>query len=464
MAIATEATEAPAAPRFSTGYQAWMLGLLFAVYACSFIDRIILSTVGQAIKVELKLSDLQFGLLGGLAFAIFYAFFGIPIARVAERTNRVTIISICIALWSAMTALSGVAANYWQLLFFRMGVGLGEGGCGPAAQSLLSDHYPPKKRASALAIFSAGVPTGSMIGAVAGGWLTQAFNWRMAFVVVGLPGLILAVLTRLTLHEPPRGHSEGGLAPQRPAPLAAVVRRLASTPTFRHMALGCILINLSAAGINTFAASYLIRRYHMSFAEVGALYGLVVGAAGVLGMLAGGFGTDAGARRDVRWYCWAPAIGGILALPIFLFAFTRPNPYQTAATVFFGCICYSLYFAPTFAVIQNLVDARMRASAAAIMLFLINMFGQGIGPTLMGWVSDRVATGLFGPTFLNACPGGVAPKGSAAQLATACADASSRGLQQAILLITVFFVWGSVHYLIASRSIRRDMSEARSAA
>ena len=463
MAIATEANEAVAAPRFSTRYRSWLLGLLVAVYACSFIDRIILSTVGQAIKVELKLSDFQFGLLGGLAFAIFYAFFGIPIARMAERTNRVTIISVCIALWSAMTALSGIATNYWQLLFFRMGVGLGEGGCGPAAQSLLSDHYPPARRASALAVFSAGVPLGSMLGAVAGGWLTDQFSWRAAFVVVGLPGLVLALLARGTLHEPPRGLSEGRPTSQTAPPLTAVVRRLASTPTFRNMALGCILTNLSAAGINTFAPSYLVRSFHLKYATVGLLYGTVVGAAGILGMLAGGFGTDAAARRDQRWYCWAPAIGGALALPIFLFAYTRGDAYSTAGTVFFGCICYSFYFAPTFAVIQNLVDARMRASAAALMLFLINMFGQGLGPTIMGWISDRVAAREFGPAFLTVCPGGAAPKGSAGALASACAQASSHGLHVSILLITGFFAWGSLHYLLASRTIRRDLSEARAA-
>jgi predicted MFS family arabinose efflux permease len=457
------ATEAAGRMQFSRGYRGWFLGLLVAIYACSFVDRIILSTVGQAIKVDLKLTDLQFGLLGGLAFAVFYAAFGIPIARLAERTSRVAIISICIALWSAMTALSGVSANYWQLLLFRMGVGLGEGGCGPAAQSLISDHYPPKQRASALAIFAIGVPLGSMIGAVSGGWITQTFNWRAAFFVVGLPGLVLALLTRLTLKEPPRGHSEGRPAEETAAPLTTVIGRLVGSPTIVLIILGCLLTNLSAAGINTFAASYLVRRFDMSFTSVGLLYGLVTGASGTFGILVGGFGADIAARRDPRWYAWMPAIGAALALPAFLIAFTRADAFSTAAWVFGGSVFYSFYFAPTFGVIQNLVEPRMRASAAALMLLLINICGQGLGPTFMGWLSDHRATRIFASSYVTAdfqrlCPGGVAAKGAAPELASACANAAATGLQQALLAICLSFALGATCYLLASRSLRRDMS------
>ena len=455
------AVEAAGQVRFSRRYRGWFLGLLVAIYACSFVDRIILSTVGQAIKVDLQLTDLEFGLLGGLAFAVFYAAFGIPIARLAERTSRVTIISICIALWSAMTALSGVAANYWQLLLFRMGVGLGEGGCGPAAQSLISDHYPPRQRASALAIFAIGVPIGSMLGAVSGGWITQTFDWRTAFFVVGLPGLALALLTRLTLREPPRGHSEGRPTDAAAPPLTAVIRRLSTNRTMVLMILGCLLTNLAAAGVNTFAASYLVRAFDMSFTEVGLLFGLVTGSSGVAGILVGGFGADVAARRDPRWYAFTPAIGAALALPAFLLAFTRQDAYSTAAWIFGGSVLYSFYFAPTYGVIQNLVEPRMRASAAALMLLLINVCGQGLGPTFMGWLSDERAGRIFAAQatgdFQRLCPGGVAPSGAGAELASSCAAAAATGLQQAILVICLSFALGAAFYLAAARTLRRDM-------
>lgn len=446
------------APRFSAGYRAWFLTLLVAIYACSFIDRIIISIVGQAIKVDLKLSDFEFGLLGGLAFAVFYAVFGIPIARLAERWSRVNIIALCIALWSAMTALTGVAQNYGQLLFFRMGVGLGEGGCSPAAHSLIADHYPPNKRSTAIAIYSVGVPIGTLIGAVAGGWLAETFSWRVAFVVVGLPGLVLALLARLTLREPPRSPAVAGEA-AGPPPLLTVLGRLLTSATILNMAAGCVLTNLASSSISVFTAPFLVRSFGLGQAEVGLYYGLANGLAGILGFLAGGFGSDFGARKDLRWYAWTPAIGAALACPLTLFAFTRETAMATAMGYFLAAATRAFYFAPTFAVIQNLVGSRMRASASALMFLAINLLGQGLGPTLMGLYSDLTARSLFkGGDFLTACPGGLAPKGSAADLTAACAHASTVGLQQAILATAGFFLWGAVHFLLAARTVRKDMA------
>ena len=450
---------AEAQPRFSIGYRRWLLGLLITVYACSFIDRTILSTVGQAIKVDLKLTDAQFGLLTGPAFALFYTVLGVPIGRMAEKLNRVSIISVCIALWSIMTMLSGTAAGYLQLLVYRMGVGVGEGGCSPAAHSLLSDHYPPKQRGGALAIYFAGVPLGIMIGAIAGGWLTQTFNWRTAFLVVGAPGLVLALITRLTLREPPRGQADGQAPPAETPPLGAVIRRLFSTHTFRHAAAGCVLTNLASSGIAQFAASYFVRGWGLDYLRVGLLYGLVTGAAGTVGMLAGGFVTDAAGQRDARWRMWLPAIGAALALPLFATAYTRTSPYIGASFILFGGVCYSIYFAPTFALAQNLVAPRMRGTASALMYLLINVFGGGLGPWVLGMVSDALAHHAFAlGDFARMCPGGVAPHGSAVALAQACRTASASGLQHAILISTVFYGWGALHFLLASRTIRRDLA------
>ena len=451
------AAEAGVRPTFSLGYRRWMLGLLVAIYACSFIDRIIINTVGPQIIKELRLSDLQFGLLGGLSFAVFYAALGIPIARVAERRSRVNIISACIALWSVATALCGISTNYWQLLLFRMGVGVGEGGCGPAAQSLISDHYPPRQRASALAIYTAGVPLGSMLGAVAGGWIAQTFSWRTAFIVVGLPGLLLALLARFTLREPVRGHSEAAEVAAQAPPFSAVLKRLFASPTFRHVCAGFVLTNFAANGVNVFMPSYLVRSFHLGLAEVGLLYGLVVGSSGMVGALAGGFGADFAARRDVRWYAWTPALAAAFAFPVYLIAFTRGSAVETAAFFGLAYVVLSLYFAPTFAVVQNLVEPRMRASAAALLLLLINVFGQGLGPTLMGFASDTMARRSFTlGDYASLCP---AAKGAAPALAKACVQASASGLQVSMLAVSGFFVWGAVHYLLAARTIRRELDQ-----
>ena len=455
MASATATAERPL---FSVGYRRWMLTLLVAIYACSFIDRVIVATVGQSIKFDLKLSDTQFGLLTGAAFALFYALFGMPVAWLAERFNRVSIIALSIALWSAMTVLCGTAVGYPQLLLYRMGVGIGEGGAGPATQSLLSDHYPAKQRASALAIYIIGVPLGTMLGAVAGGWLTQAFDWRTAMMVVGAPGLLLALLARATLREPPRGHSEIG-APDAKAPgIVATLRRLFSTSTFRHMAAGCVLTNLAGTGISQFAPTYLARTFALRPAEVGLLYGLVYGVAGTIGILVSGFGSDLGARRDKRWYAWLPAAGAILALPAYVMAFTRGGPLAAASFIFMGAMCMAIYMAPTFAVLQNLVEPRMRATAAALILLLMNVFGQGVGPGLIGVESDALARRFFtGGDYMSLCRGGVAAKGAAPALAKACVAASAHGLRWAILVSTVFLVLGTIQFLLAARTIRRDL-------
>ncbi len=450
--------EAAARPHFSLGYRRWLLTLLVAIYACSFIDRIIVSTVGPAIIKDLNLTDLEFGVLGGAVFALFYALFGMPIAWLAERFRRISIIAVCIALWSVMTLASGVAQNYWQLLFFRMGVGVGEGGCSPAAHSLLSDHYPPKQRASALAIYSAGVPLGAMLGAVGGGWLAQHFDWRMAFFVVGAPGLILALIARLTLREPARGHSEALQVAAKAPPLGAVFARLFRTSTFRHILAGFVLTNLAANGVNTFTPTYLNRSFDIGLAQVGLMYGLVVGVSGVIGMLAGGFGADAAGKKDLRWYAWGPALGALVAFPIYVFAFTRGSALGTVEVFFFGGLVISLYFAPTVAIVQNLVEPRMRASAAALMFLAINIFGQGLGPTAMGEVSDFIRHGVLEPGgALSLCPAGAGAPGF---LAKACATPSASGLQAAILVMTVFYLWGGLHYLMAARTIRRDMASA----
>ena len=460
MATITDAGIEPAPingakPEFSRGYLGWLLGLLVAIYASSFLDRVIISTVGPAIISELRISDLEFGLLTGPAFAVFYVVLGIPIARLAERRSRINIISICIALWSLMTALCGVASSYLPLLIFRMGVGVGEGGCSPAAHSLLSDHFPPRRRATALAIYFAGVPFGIMLGAILGGWLATAFNWRVAFIVLGVPGVLLAILAKLTLREPARGHVEG-VVPSKDAPsLGAVLKRLITNPTVVLLVCGLVAANFGGSSMAAFTQTYLVRAFHLSMAAVGLLYGLVVGIAGIFGMTMGGVIADIAGKKDIRWYAWAPAFGCAMGFPIYLAAYSQHTALASVGFIFLGYSLVTFYFAPTFAVVQNLVEPRMRASASALLFLAINVMGQALGPVVIGLVSDAIARRTFTlGNYRALCP----PHPHApAQIVAACARASSYGLQHSILIMCGCYLLGAVFYLLASRTLKRDL-------
>jgi predicted MFS family arabinose efflux permease len=305
-----------------------------------------------------------------------------------------------------------------------------------------------------LAIYSTGVPLGVALGAVAGGWLAQTFSWRAAFVVVGAPGLLLAALVTLTLREPPRGHADGIPVASVAPPLTAVLRHVLSRRSFLHVCAGCTIVTLASSSINFFAPSFFVRRFEMGMAQVGLFYGLIMGGATMVGMLAGGFGGDLGARRDVRWYAWVPAAGTAFAAPLHIIAYSQTTPSLTLAFILVGGLSMSLCWAPSFAVIQNMVEPRMRASAIALTLLSMNIIGQGVGPTLMGLASDAAAAGAFvHGDYATICLEGE-PVGA---LARACAEAAASGLQRAILGVSVLFFWAALHYARAVRSLARDL-------
>ncbi len=244
--MAKESTESPTAEviHYSSVYKRYVLGLLLVVYASNFLDRQILAILLQPIKQEMGLSDTQLGLLSGIAFALFYATLGIPLARWADKHNRVNLISVCIAIWSGMTALTGMAGNFLQLLLARIGVGIGEAGCSPPAHSIIADYFAADTRAKAMAIYFLGLPLGSVLGYLLGGWINELYGWRIALLCVGLPGLVLAVVVRLTLREPPRGHADGIKETDQLAPsLKETLAGLWSNHSFRHLAAGTSLVS-----------------------------------------------------------------------------------------------------------------------------------------------------------------------------------------------------------------------------
>ncbi|MDI1363861.1 MAG: MFS transporter [bacterium] len=485
-------------PLYSNGYKAGVLGLLLATYTFNFIDRTIIATIGQAIKVDLKLTDTQLGLLGGLYFALLYTLLGIPIARMAERWNRVTIISVSLVIWSGFTALCGSAASFAQLALYRFGVGIGEAGCSPPSHSLISDYYAPKQRATALSIYSFGIPLGTMIGAVAGGWLAQHFSWRVAFVIVGLPGVILALIVKLVVKEPPRGHSEAkehpleaeDLVVEPPKPvfslatefreIGAVIKILFGKWPVLHMVLGVTIASFGSYGSGAFVPSYFVRNFGLGLAQVGLITGLIGGFSAGIGTLVGGFLSDWAGKRNAKWYALTPAIGLAICTPIYILAYLQTTWQTTALILLIPGIFHYTYLAPTFGVVQNSVEPRRRATATAILFFFLNLIALGGGPVFTGWLIDHLAqynfntpnaggllSSLIGSfhlpdgaaNFAASCPGGVAPKGSPTELADHCRLVLAHSSQQGIIVSLCFYGWAALHYALAAIGMVKHMKE-----
>jgi MFS family permease len=499
MTNATAAAPTAARPYYSDGYKRLVLILLVVAYTLNFIDRTIIATIGQAIKVDLKISDTQLGLLGGLYFALLYTLLGIPIARFAERFSRVNIITGAIVIWSGFTALCGTAANFVTLAAYRFGVGVGEAGLSPPAHSLISDYFERNKRASALAVYSFGIPLGSMLGAVIGGQMLDHFTWRTAFMLVGLPGVAIAILLKILVKEPPRGHSEPephpGLAedvsPDAPArapyslgaefkEIGAVVATLFGKWPVLNMVLGVTLVSFAGYGGGQFAPPYFLRTFHLSYGEVGLITGLVAGVSQGVGTLAGGFLTDRLSKFGARWYALVPAIGVAAAYPFIVAVYTA-STWQAAALFLLlpGLLSY-VYLGPTFGVVQNMVPANRRATATAILFFFLNLIALGGGPPFAGWVIDHFSAfhyahpdqgGLWAAVthffqsdpaaFQAACPGGAAPKGASPDAAAACSGALALGTRHGILIAYGISLWAAVHYLLGSFGLKQALAQAR---
>jgi len=475
---AIETAGAPGArAHYSEGYKTTVLALLVAAYTFNFIDRTVISTIGQAIKIDLQLSDTQLGLLGGIAFALLYTALGIPIARLAERWSRVNIIAVSIVIWSGFTAACGLAQSFLQLLLLRVGVGVGEAGLSPSAHSLISDYYEPRKRASALAVYSIGIPLGTMFGAVAGGWLTQAFSWRVAFVIVGLPGVLVALAIKLVIREPARGHSEPppvSAADATPAPpppfsllsemreLGAVAAVLFGKWPVANIVFGVTIASFAAYGAGAFSPPYFLRAFGLSYTQVGIITGLVAGLSAGIGTVLGGFLTDRLARRSARWYALVPAIGLTVAAPIYIAGYLQPTWQISAAILLIPGIFHYTYLGPTFGVVQNMVDTRRRATATAVLFFFLNLVALGGGPVFTGWLIDHLAQGGL-DSFKALCPGGAAAPGASAELALQCKTTLIKATRDGIVVTVCLYVWAGFHYLLGSIGLAQALAKARAA-
>jgi predicted MFS family arabinose efflux permease len=369
------------------------LWILLVVYVFNFIDRQIVNILAEPIARDLDLSDTQIGLMTGLAFALFYTVLGIPIARFADRgtTSRPKVIALALAVWSAMTALCGLAQNFAQLLLARIGVGVGEAGCTPPAHSLISDMVPPERRASALAFYSLGIPVGTLLGMIIGGTLADHVGWREAFVIVGLPGVALALVVLFVIKDPRHSDAAAILrGKNQPAalPLGQAVAEVMRSRAFVLLLFAGSAASFLAYGKTTWTTIFFQRTHDLTPGQVGLWFGLLGGVAGILGTWAGGYLADRFGAKNRRHVLSAPAIGMALAVPLAIAAYHAPGWPLALALLFIPTVCNSFYYGPTYSAAQGLVPVRARAIAAASLLFFQNLIGLGLGPLFFGMLSD----------------------------------------------------------------------------
>jgi len=421
---------------FVVQYRNYVLLVLTLIYVVNWIDRYVFAILLQPIKEELGVSDTVMGLLTGTAFGLFYATLGMPLALLADRTLRKKLIAWCLGLFSVMTALCGVAMNAWQFAILRIGVGVGEAGTSPASHSMIADLFPPKQRATAMAIFAAGLNVGIFIAFFAGGWILELFGWRWAFVLAGAPGMVL-VFVIWSMREPPRGHADGIKPTQEHIPIPQVFSYLLKLKTFRQLAIAAALNSFVGYGALQWVPAYLYRSHEMSPGEIGTVLAFIIGIAGGTGTFAGGLLVDKLSKGDARWNMWLPAGAILFGTPLaigFYLAGSSVFPVSTSVGLWLWVLpvaASALYLGPALAVTQGLAPLKMRAMASAILLFIINIIGLGLGPLAVGILAD-----LFAPS------------------------AGNDALRWALVIGGLVNVWGMVHFMLAARTVRGDLAKA----
>ena len=405
--VAPPSVVAPEPAKITPSYRRYALSLMLGIYILNFLDRQVINILAEPIKQDLNLADWQIGMMSGLAFALFYTVLGVPIARFAETRNRPLIIGAALTVWSGFTALCGVAQNFVQLCLFRIGVGIGEAGCTPPAHSLITDYVPKEKRASALAFYSMGVPLGSLIGMAMGGVIADAYGWRMAFLVAGLPGIVFALVTFFTLKETrSRLKADVAAASAAQPSFGQAMKLLAGKRTFWLLALAAALKSFISYGQAPFVASFFLRNHPEQIAALAAGFnlqsvgflglalGIISGLCGAVSSILGGWIADKTAAGDVRNSLLAPALAVLVSVPVFIVALQVSDARVALAILVVPYLLNYFWYGPVYGTTQGIVPANMRATAAAILLFVINLIGLGLGPLAVGLLSDYVAVGL----------------------------------------------------------------------
>lgn len=470
----------------SKGYRTYVLILLMAVYTLNFIDRTLIAVVAEPIIRTFELTDSQWGLLYGPPFALFYAVMGLPIAMWADRSNRVKIITACIILWSVMTALCGVAMGFTTLLLFRIGVAVGEAGCTPPANSIIGDYFIPKSRSTALGIYSMGVTLGGVLANLFGGPIAElagddvgAFvnaigfgglfgnldwsaveGWRVAFVVVGVPGVLIALIVMFTIKEPPRGYSDPPDAHQiEKASVSDTMRELMRKPSFWWMALGASLVAFVGYGLVSFQAPFLQREHGLGVRDAAVNYGAPLSFFAAIGTFLGGVITEKMSKRSITAIAIVPAVGLLIAIPAYISAFYSANLSMVFIFWAIGATAHYAYLGAQYNIGQGVVSSRSRATAVAVLLILVSIIGNGIGPYFVGFFSDLfMSMNLHAHEFgqgltVSSCR---AREGFTDNQIAACTYGTSQGLKQSISLTVCWFFVAAFAFFMSARTLKRD--------
>ncbi len=416
-------------------YAYYVVAVLFLAYGVNVMDRSVLAVLLESIKHEFVVNDKMLGLLSGLAFALFYATLGIPIAALADRTSRRSVLAACAALWSAATALCGLAPNFWALVAARVGTAVGEAGGTPPSHALISDYFPLRERGFALSLYALGVPLGAMLGSGLGGWGNEVVGWRMTFILVGVPGLLVALLVRFTVREPQRGQSDAvsaATAKGETPKLSEALRYLWGRPSFRHMAIAAGLHSMVWYSGSQLNASFLQRSHHMTSGQAG-FWLAIFSATGAIGTLLGGYLGDRLSVRldDRRWYMWVPAWATLAMLPFQFTSYLADSLWVVVPSFILMLILGSMFFGPSFAMSQGLGTVRTRAVATSLTLFMQTLIGLGLGPLVAGAISDYLH-----PTM------------------------GSDSLRYGLVAVGVINAWAAVHYFRSARTVREDLDLA----
>ena len=481
----SSARGAPETGYGSRSYRNYILGILLTVYIFNFIDRTIINILTEPIKESFGVEDWQMGLLGGPAFAILYTFVGIPIARFSEKHHRVWIIAGSVFLWSLMTVLCGFATSFIALFIFRIGVSIGEAGCSPPANSLIADYFVPAERSTAVSVYALGIPLGGMVAYVFGGYIvgsldgpiigallaswnwTWAVNaldwqniegWRVAFAVVGVPGLIVAAIVKLTIAEPPRGYTDPAEMQNREqVGFREVLRILSQKPAYWHVTMGVTIASFVNYGVGQFFVSFLIRTHELSIFDASVKIAMALAVMAAIGTYMSGYLADRYAQRFPKALALIPMFALIGVIPMQVTGYLAESLWLAVPLMMVGQMLLYTYLCPLYAVPSGVVDSRMRATAVAVTLFIVNLLGYGLGPPLIGGLSTILnatfLSGLDPALTLEACK--VSNLAAAAQ--GACDTANADGLRWSMVLFKCLYLWAIFHFYMASRTIQRDM-------
>jgi predicted MFS family arabinose efflux permease len=414
----------------SEAYRRYVIALIWVTLMLRFVDIQVISVLLESIRKEFSVSDTQLGLLGGFAFSILYGTLGIPVAWLAERYSRRNIAAVAVGLWSAMTAVCGLATSFTSLLLARVGVGIGEAGGTAPAYSLVSEIVPAEKRASIFAILNSSVPAGVFVGFIIGGWVNEYYGWRSVFMTLGIAGVLVALLVRFTLHESQRAVLQGGAVAAQT--LFDPIRQLLRIRAYRHLVAASSIFTAGAMGSGIWIASFFVRVHHMPQPVVATWLGLLYGGGGIAGAVLGGILVDRVVKRtgDKRWYAWMSAAAAAGILPFALFVYLWSNPIQALLVHVGTILLMHAWMGPVYGTIQTLAGPGRRAMAAAVNLLVINVVAYGLGPLMVGAVSDWLGPRLGGDS-----------------------------LRYSILVVVIVtYTWAAYHFYAAARTLRADLS------